>query len=67
MWVADVLSRIAEDGKAVGTSVLDWAKIEKVACDYVASKTTAGRYLDDRGIVLLKPTWDMLEEREVVA
>ncbi|KAF5547553.1 hypothetical protein FPHYL_10142 [Fusarium phyllophilum] len=44
-WIADVLSRIAQDGGAVGTSELDWAKIEPVAREYVANKTAAGRYL----------------------
>ncbi|KAF9773223.1 hypothetical protein IL306_008996 [Fusarium sp. DS 682] len=65
-WVADVLSRIAEDGSAVGTSELDWAKIEPFAREYVANKTAAGRYLDFKTVQLPKPTWDMLQGKEVV-
>jgi hypothetical protein len=66
-WVADVLSRIAMGGgRAVGTSELEWAKIESVARAYVASKTATGRYLDPVVMTLPKPTWDMLQGKEVV-
>ncbi|KAI1063916.1 hypothetical protein LB506_005742 [Fusarium annulatum] len=57
-WVADVLSRTAQDGGAVGTAELDWAKIEPVA--------PAGRYLHGEDMLLPKPTWDMLLGKEVV-
>ncbi|KLO82294.1 Uncharacterized protein LW93_9485 [Fusarium fujikuroi] len=66
-WVADVLSRIASDGgRAIGTSELDWAKIERVPRDYVANKTATGRYLDPAVMPLPKPTWDMLQGKEIV-
>lgn len=65
-WVADVLSRTAQDGGAVGTAELDWAKIEPVAREYVANKTAAGRYLHREDMLLPKPTWDMLLGKEVV-
>lgn len=65
-WVADVLSRIAKDGTAVGTAELGWNRIEAVARDYVAKKTAAGRYLNAADMVLPKPTWDMLEGKETV-
>ncbi|KAF5565909.1 hypothetical protein FNAPI_1458 [Fusarium napiforme] len=78
-WVADVLSRIAQDGMgkwppqsiaqdggAVGTSELDWAKIKPVAREYVANKTAAGRCLHGEDMLLPKPTWDMLQGKEVV-
>ncbi|KAK4109456.1 hypothetical protein N656DRAFT_791870 [Canariomyces notabilis] len=54
-WVADVLSRIAEDGK-----------IEALARDYVAKKTEAGRYANAADLLLPKPTWNMFEEKEIV-
>ncbi|KAK4044187.1 hypothetical protein C8A01DRAFT_31794 [Parachaetomium inaequale] len=68
--LANALRRIQQgDGprKAVGTAQLDWARIEPVARDYVARKRASGRY--ERGVDLLlpKPTWDLLEERELVA
>lgn len=65
-WVADALLRLAEDGRAVGTSVLEWEKIEAVAREYVARKTATGRYLGAADMAMPKPTWDMLEEKEVV-
>ncbi|KAL4965893.1 uncharacterized protein BDV14DRAFT_52332 [Aspergillus stella-maris] len=43
-WLANALEAIAKDGKAVGTSKLDWRKIEPTARRYVADKTSAGRY-----------------------
>lgn len=62
-WVAEVLSRTAKDGKAVGTSQLDWATIESTAREYIASKTAAGRYESSSGGP--KPTYDLIERREV--
>lgn len=66
-WVAHALSRIMKDGNAVGTAQLDWGKIEALAREYVAEKTAAGRYLEVTTITQPKPTWDMLERKEVVA
>lgn len=65
-WVADVLSRAATDGGAVGTAELSWPKIETVARDYVARKIADGRYGGDSDPCKPKPTWDMLQGREVV-
>lgn len=65
-WVADALSRIADDGKVVGTAQLDWAKIELLGRDYVAKKVSAGRYDRGEDILRPKPTWDMLEQREAI-
>ncbi|KAJ8125316.1 hypothetical protein O1611_g8323 [Lasiodiplodia mahajangana] len=65
-WIADALSRIAKDGKCVGTAQLDWSKIEAVARKYVAEKTAAGRYSDVRILMQPKPIWDILEGREIL-
>ncbi|KAF7556440.1 hypothetical protein G7Z17_g1422 [Cylindrodendrum hubeiense] len=65
-WVANALARIEEDGRAVGTSVLDWRRIEAVARQYAGEKTRSGRYLTAEGIDRPKPTWDMLQDRETV-
>ena len=62
-----VLSSLQKDGKAVGTSQLDWAKIEALAREYVAKKMAAGRYLKAEEMLLPKPTWDMLEEKEIIS
>jgi phosphoribosylaminoimidazole-succinocarboxamide synthase len=65
-WVADVLSRMAKDGKSVGTAQLDWSKIEAVARNYVAGKSAVGRYDDANTLLLPRPTWDIIEGREIV-
>jgi len=66
-WVKEVLSRIAQDGKAVGSAELDWDKIEGLARGYVGKKTAEGRYAKADELLLPKPTWDMLERKEVVS
>jgi len=43
-WCADALAAIAKDGEAVGTSVLDWQRIEQAARRYVGEKTAQGRF-----------------------
>ena len=65
-WVVDVLNRLAADRKAVGTAQLDWSKIEPLARQYVAEKTAAGRYATAELLLSPTPTWDMLEDTEVV-
>lgn len=40
-WIASALEAIAMDGKAVGTSELDWKKIEELGRSYVGAKTAA--------------------------
>lgn len=65
-WVADALSRMAKDGKAVGTAQLVWSEIELLARKYVAKKAAAGRYVTAKDMTSPRPTWDMLDGREVV-
>ena len=64
-WIKDALGNLAADPRAVGTSNLDWDKIEEVGRSYIGNKTAEGRYgtaaqLDDP-----KPTWDLLSQTEV--
>lgn len=63
-WVKNALAAIESDGKAVGTSILDWEKIEAKARSYVADKTAGGRYDTLDKLEHPKPTWDMLENKE---
>ncbi|KAF4449210.1 hypothetical protein F53441_7468 [Fusarium austroafricanum] len=65
-WVAEVLSRIAGDGRAVGTAELDWGTIEAFARQYVGSKTAAGRYQSVEDAMLPKPTYDILQGKETI-
>lgn len=66
-WVRNALEAINQDGRAVGTSILDWGQIETVARQYAGDKTEAGRFRDSSLLQQPKPTWDMLQERETVA
>lgn len=66
-WIASSLAELAKDGKAVGTSQLEWEKVEMTARQYVAQKAAAGRYQRREQAILPKPTWNMLENKEAVA
>ena len=66
-WCADALAALARDGQALGTSVLDWQRIEEIARRYVREKTTQGRFNNSALLLRPKPTWDLLENKEVVA
>ena len=66
-WMSDALLRIAEaEPKVVGTSELNWSKIERKARRYVEKKTASGRYLEAERMLEPKPTWDMMEQKEIV-
>lgn len=65
-WVASALAEIAKDGKCVGTAELDWPKIEAAARQYVAKKTASGRYGSSADMTKPKPTWDLVENKEIV-
>ncbi|KAF2765593.1 hypothetical protein EJ03DRAFT_345601 [Teratosphaeria nubilosa] len=65
-WIASVLKELARDGKAVGTSQLDWETVEATARQCVASKTADGRYQRYEDLLKRKPTWDMLEIKETM-
>ncbi|KAK1074032.1 hypothetical protein LTR74_001278 [Friedmanniomyces endolithicus] len=66
-WIASALAELARDGKAVGTSQLDWGVVEATTRQYVARKAAAGRYERVEDVLKPKPTWDMLEGQETVA
>lgn len=64
-WIENALHEVASDGEAVGTSVLDWQIIESTAKAYVARKIDEGRYQSGADVTT-KPTWDMLDNKELV-
>lgn len=66
-WCANALTAIAKDGTAVGTSVLDWQRIEQAARRYAGDKTVQGRFASAALLLGPKPTWDLLENKEIVA
>lgn len=65
-WIADVLQRISRDGHAVGTSELDWVKIETFARNYVARKANEGRYMHGADMAKDKPMWNLIEGKEAI-
>jgi hypothetical protein len=65
-WTRHAVEALAADGKAMGTSVLDWQKIEDTAKWYAGEKADAGRFRDADLIRMPKPTWDMLKNKETV-
>ncbi|OAG38276.1 hypothetical protein AYO21_07502 [Fonsecaea monophora] len=66
-WCADVLAALERDGQALGTAVLDWKRIQKVARHYAGEKTAQGRFDAGHSMDKPKPTWDMLKDKETVA
>ncbi|KAI0892497.1 hypothetical protein F4806DRAFT_232633 [Annulohypoxylon nitens] len=67
IWVIDALSRLSNNRKVVGTSQLDWKMIEDRARSYVAVKTVMGRFGEGQDMTKPKPTWNLLEDKEVVS
>jgi hypothetical protein len=65
-WCANALAAIAADGKAVGTSVLDWLRVEQAARWYAGQKTAEGRFATLALLLRPKPTWDLLENKEIM-
>ena len=63
---ANALAAIAADGKAVGTSVLDWQQIEQAARWYAGQKTAQGRFTTSALLMRPKPTWDLLENKAMI-
>lgn len=65
--MSDALSRTARsEPSVVGTSELDWDKIEQKAGRYVEKKAGQGRYLETGRMLEPKSTWDMMEQKEVM-
>ena len=65
-WCADALAAIAADGKAVGTSELDWQRVEQIARWYAGQKTAQGRFATSALLIRPKPTWDLLGNKEMI-
>ncbi|TKA64707.1 hypothetical protein B0A55_10094 [Friedmanniomyces simplex] len=66
-WVKEALQGLNEDGKALGTSVMDWESVRDAAMGYVASKIAQHRF-DRKGTfdMLKVATWDLLEGKESI-
>lgn len=67
IWVRDAIAALEADGKCLGTRMTDWQKLEDASNAYVARKRQQKRY-DGSGTWQpgAVPTYDLLEEKEVV-
>ena len=66
-WVKDALVRLADDGRALGTSVSDWLTVENTAKRYVQEKKDQHRFDGQEPWDLEKvPTWDLIENKETI-
>ena len=61
-----MLQRLAADGRAVGTAVLDFQRIESFAREYVRRKMAEGRYQGSIDPSAPRPTYDLILGREII-
>lgn len=71
-WVRSAIERLNADGVLSESKVVDWSIIDRQCKDYVVKKKEAGRWRagnspDSTHELVKIPTWDMLQEREVVS
>jgi hypothetical protein len=67
IWVKEVLEGLKADGKAMGTSVLEWESVRDEAMKYCQRKQDQHRF-DGQGSYDLNkaPTYDLVEGKEMV-
>lgn len=63
----EALQRVKNDGKALGTSVLEWEKVRDGAMKYCQRKKDEHRF-DGKGNfdMGLAPTYDLIKQRETI-
>ncbi|KAG9241590.1 hypothetical protein BJ878DRAFT_220797 [Calycina marina] len=67
IWVKEALTALQADGKALGTSNVDWNAVRDAGMWYVEKKKAEHRF-DGKGTYdsSKAPTWDLLEGRETI-
>lgn len=67
LWIKEALERVKEDGKALGTSVLEWEKVRDGAMKYCQIKREEHRF-DSQGNfdMRLAATYDLIEQKETI-
>jgi hypothetical protein len=67
IWIKEALAALQADGKALGTSNVDWNAVRAAAMWYVEKKKAEHRF-DGKGNYdsSKAPTWDLLERRETI-
>lgn len=67
VWVEEALQGLKEDGKALGTSKIDWTSVRDTAMRYVEQKKQQHRFDGKKVFDMSKvATWDLLEGKETV-
>ncbi|TID19413.1 hypothetical protein E6O75_ATG06751 [Venturia nashicola] len=66
-WVQEALQALKEDGKALGTSIVDWKDVRDAAMSYVQRKMDDHRF-DGKGKFDIRkaPTFDLIKGIETV-
>ena len=70
LWVKEALARLKVDGKAMGTSQIDWQRVRDAAMEYVQRKRDEHRFeSSSAGTFDMRkpPTFDLVEGKEVIA
>jgi len=67
IWAKEALTALQADGKALGTSNVDWSAVRDAAMWYVEKKKAEHRF-DGKGDYdsSKAPTWDLLEGRDAI-
>jgi hypothetical protein len=66
-WVRDTVARVQANGKAVGTSQLDWDTIRTTAENYCREKEKKGRFNGKSGFDISRaPRYDLMARQEVI-
>lgn len=68
-WVREALEMIEQNGKAVGTAILDWTTVRDASMKYTQEKIDNHRF-DGKATYAfdkeLAATYDLLEDKEVI-
>lgn len=66
-WIEEALANLQQDGKALGTSVIDWGKVRDAVMAYCQRKRDEHRFDGKGNFDMSKvPTYDLIEGKEVV-
>ncbi|GES66234.1 hypothetical protein ASPCAL11780 [Aspergillus terreus] len=66
-WVQEALQALKDDGKALGTNVIEWQRVRDQAMAYCQKKKDQHRF-DGRGNfdATKAPTYDLVEDKEII-
>jgi hypothetical protein len=66
-WVQEALQALKDDGKALGTSVVDWKRVRDAAMSYVQKKKNEHHFDGESDFDMQKAsTFDLIEGRETI-